>query len=265
MSKVFLRKDSPKIGSRQTVDMSFKSASPTEIAKALGMESIDALPEGYVAGWASTASLDHYRHVVSPGAFDAAITEKGLSGPRGIKLLIQHDSDKPAGAIKVLETRGESLWIEAQLNLKISYVRDMYEAAKMQGGLSFSVGFFLEEYEFKVDSRKEEYLLIKQAELIEVSVVVFPGNDDAQMTYIKGITDEESFDSISEFEKALVACGLAKGRNAAQKITRVVKRNVPLFVANPESPVSEPQNETLSELSEVLKQLSRHLSGSDQT
>lgn len=260
--KVFLKKDAPKIGSRQIADMTFKELHGDELIKAIGITDLNELPEGYIAGWASTSEVDHYRHVVQPGAFDEAISSKGLTGPRGIKLLIQHDSDKPAGAIKVLETRSGKLWIEAQLNLRISYVRDMYEAAKMQGGLSFSVGFFLEEYEFKTDSNDSEYLLIRKGELVEVSVVTFPGNDNAEMTFIKGITDEEAFETVSEFEKALVASGLVKSRNAAQRITRVVKRNTPLFATPTDPPVLETkQDEALDEISAHLRALSLALLG----
>lgn len=252
----FLTKEAPKIGSRQVADFVFHQASREEIQKQLGLDKGDDLPDGYIAGWASTEHLDHYRHVVEPGAFDESINAKGLTGPKGIKLLIQHDSDKPAGIIRVLETRGRRLWIEAELNLKIGYVRDMYEVAKMQGGLSFSVGFFLEDYQFKEDANKIEYLHIMRGELTEVSVVVFPGNDEAQMTYIKGITDEEAFETIAELEKALVACGLAKSRNAAQRLTRVVKRNSHLFAAPPkEPPVSASTTKALDDIGSLLSEL----------
>lgn len=257
-NRVFVTKEAPKIGSRQTADMVFKVATEDEILKALGITDINELPEGYVAGWASTPGLDHYRHVVQEGAFGESIAEKGLTGPRGIKLLIQHNSNKPAGKIEKLESRAGRLWIEAQLNLKIGYVRDMYEAAKMIGGLSFSVGFYIEEYEIKQDPDKNEYLLIKKGELTEVSVVTFPGNDEAEMTFIKGITDEVAFDTVAEFEKALVASGLVECRNDAKKLTRVVKRNARLFAA-PVAPVSEPAPETkhLEELSNLLSEFNK--------
>ena len=171
-----------------------------------------------------------------PGAFDKSIRAKGISGPKGIKLLIGHDRNKPAGTIRKLETRNDSLWMEAQLNLKISYVRDMYEAAKENGGFSFSVGFYLEEYEYKKSDDGGEYLQINQGELEEVSLVVFPGNENAVNTFIKGITDEEAFADVASLEKALVASGLVKGRNDAQRLTRVVKRNIALF--RPAAPAS---------------------------
>lgn len=261
----FLTKDSALVPEgRQLVDVGFRKATREDLRKQMDVEGESSLPDGYIAGWASTPDLDLYNHVVAAGAFDKSIREKGLTGPEGIKLLIGHDRNKPAGVIKKLETRGDSLWIEAQLNLKISYVVDMYEAAKDNGGLSFSVGFYLEDYE-RVEQKGDgqDYLLIKQGELEEVSVVVFPGNPKAHNTYIKGITDEEAFADLPSLEKALVASGLVKSRNDAQRLTRVVKRNAALFrqpgataaPTQPPAPVAKEKVDALSAKVQELKAL----------
>lgn len=232
--------------SHQRLDIGFKAASREEIRKEMGLENLNDLPDGFIAGWASTKELDHYRHVVNAGAFDDSIRQKGLRGPKGIKLLIQHKADKPAGVINKLETRGGGLWMEAQLNLKIGYVRDYYEAAKMNGGLSFSVGFYLEEYTWKKAADGGEYLDITKGELEEVSVVTFPGNADAIMTFVKdrdgSDADDEEFETLAALEKALVASGVVKSRNMASRVTRVVKQNLALFQAGAaEPPAPEPE------------------------
>lgn len=152
-----------------------------EVTKALGKD----LPDGYVAGWASTPDLDLYHHVVKTGAFDDSIKARGLKGPKSIKLLLGHDWDKVAGVILKLETRQKKLWIEAQMNLNISYAKDAYEATKMVGGMNFSVGFMLQDYAFKEDESKNEYLLIERGDLFEVSIVPFPGNEEATMEVVK--------------------------------------------------------------------------------
>jgi HK97 family phage prohead protease len=248
-NKLFLTKEAP-AGLTKRLNMAFKAATVDEL-KAIGE---DDLPEGYVAGWASTPDLDLYSHVVEPNAFAKSITAKGLTGPRGIKLLAQHDMGKPAGVIKKLEYRGGALWIEAAMNLKISYVRDLYEAAKMNGGLSFSVGFSLDEdgYEFKKDKNKNEYLSITSGDLFEVSVVTLPGNEAAEMLFIKGIKGEEVFSTVADLEKALVASGVAKSRNAAHEFILAVKKNLHLF--RDETPVLA-STKTLDDLSAVLVKL----------
>jgi HK97 family phage prohead protease len=228
--KQFLTKEAPAVptrGDRGQVSLKFRPASEAEI-KELG----DDLPLGYVAGWASTSDRDHCGHVVDQGAFAESIAEKGLEGPRGIKLLAQHQSDKPAGKIVKLEYRSGGLWIEAQLNLNISYVKDLHEAAKMQGGLSFSVGFFLDDYEVVYKDDEYDHLRIHKGELIEVSIVTFPCNAAAEMTFIKS-ADGAEFKKLSDFERALVAAGIAKSRNDAERLTKLVKANVHLFQKAP--------------------------------
>lgn len=146
-----------------------------------------ATGDGIVAGIASSDSMDLCRHVVMAGAFSESIRKRGLTGPGAIKLLLDHDWQKPAGLIRKLEYQGGKLMIEAQLNLDIEYVRDRYSAMKMLGGFNFSVGFVRDptECEYKLDGNKQEYLEIRKGDLFEVSLVAFPANEDATLTNIK--------------------------------------------------------------------------------
>ena len=143
---------------------------------------------GFISGIASTPAIDCMGHIVMPHAFDASIRSKGLSGPGGIKLLDNHQSHRVAGVIKRLATVRDNLEIDAQLNLNVSYARDLYEIAKQVGGLNFSVGFRLEEFEVveAEKSRRGEVLIVKQGELVEVSVVTFPAQAEATMSVVKG-------------------------------------------------------------------------------
>lgn len=222
----FITKDATDVavGDSREFNYEFTALSKKELVKQLGED----VPKGYIAGFASTPDMDQGRDVVVSGAFDESIKERGLMGPRGIKLLLGHKWDKVAGVIKVLETRNGNLWIEAQLNLDISYVKDAYLAAKDLGGLSFSVGFKLQDYEFKEDEDGNiQFLQINKGDLFEVSVTPFPMNEAAEMSFIK--EKEENFESVQKFEKQLVASGLAGSRNKAREITNLVKSNISLF------------------------------------
>lgn len=232
-----VKRDMDDFDAKRTLDVGFTKATPEEMRKQLNVADLSSMPEGFIAGWASTGDIDHGGDKVATGAFDKAIAEKGIKGPKGIKLLAQHRSDQPAGVITKLEAVGDKLWIEAEMNLKISYVRDLYEAAKMNGGLSFSIGYRLVEGGFKfVEAGEDSHWLLTELDLHEVSVVTFPMNEEATMNYIKGITDEIAFDTVAEFTKALVDSGFAKSRRDADRLVRVIKRNTPLFVAPPEEP-----------------------------
>jgi len=211
-------------------DMSFETRVVTE------------KPDGFIAGVASSPTIDAYGHVVAPGAFDASIKKKGFGGPGGVLLLAHHDPEKPMGAIRKLQTVGKNLEIEAELALKSSRVRDLYEETKLAGGLSFSVGFRLEDFEFaeqmNAQGEKEEVFLIKQGDLREISIVAFPANTDARMSVVKQEDiDIKAWlaemapalmalkDSVTEveLERALAAKGFARSRNEAHKFFALMK------------------------------------------
>jgi len=181
-------------------------------------------PDGYIAGIASTPATDLYGHKVAKGAFDESIRKKGLTGPRGIKLLAGHDWHKIAGAIKKLETVGDNLGIEAQLNLNVSYVKDLYEVTKQNGGLSFSVGFSLQSYEFvddeEIENEDDPCLIIKSGDLMEVSVVTFPAQPEAEMTFVKVGPPS----TVRELERAFIARGNAQNRSEAKKLIQTMRQ-----------------------------------------
>jgi len=142
------------------------------------------LATGTVSGWASTSSLDLYGHKILRGAFSQSIRERGLTGPRSIKLLLDHSWMHPAGVITTLEYRGDNLWMDAQLDLNVGYVKDRYSVMQMAGGFNFSVGFMLQDHAFKEDANGNEYLEIQRGDLFEISIVLFPGNEEATMTSV---------------------------------------------------------------------------------
>lgn len=154
-----------------------------------------------VSGWASTKDLDHARHVVVPSAYRASIRDRGLSGPRGIRLLWQHDRHKPIGRFTTLEVRDRGLWAVAEIDENISWGKDAAAAVKATGGLSFSVGFHLIEADI-VDGAMP-YLLITQVELTEVSIVTFPCNEQAVMVGQTEPSDDPQVAALEELTAIL--------------------------------------------------------------
>lgn len=232
-------------GEKRITDLNFVPATDFEL-KMLG----DDLPEGYIAGWASTPDIDRSRDMIIAGAFDESIAAKGLTGPKSIKLLLNHDWKRPAGIIRKLETRDGKLWIEAQLNLDVSYVKDFHIIAKMVGGMNFSVGFRVLDFRFE-EINGTEIFIIEKAELFEVSGVPVPDNEAATMDFIKSNDDNkngetlvvtaEEIRSMSGMEKALVANGFAKSRNEASRLTDFLKSRPELFVKEQEEqPTASP-------------------------
>lgn len=207
----------------------WKSGDRIECDLDISLTAADVLEDGYIKGVASTPKTDLMGHKVLAGAFDKSIRKNGLNGPSGIKLLNHHNMRQVAGNITALKTISDELRIEAQMFLDVSYVKDLYLVAKQVGGLNFSVGFELEEFSF-VDGDKSkdgEYLVIKQGNLVEVSVVTFPAQPEATMDFIK------SHETMAEFEKALVAKGFCQSRNEAHRLASYIKANEHLFLDEP--------------------------------
>jgi HK97 family phage prohead protease len=210
------RKPPVEAGDKIQCDLSF-----TQIT----LDSTAGVPEGYIAGIASTPSTDRHGHKVLAKAFDESIKKKGLAGPGGVQLLIGHDWNKVGGKIKRLETVNDNLMLEAQLYMDVSYVKDMHTVLKANGGLNFSVGFSLEQFEFNdvMENEDDPWLIVQKGDLMEVSIVTFPSQKDAQMTFVK------EMDTMVEFEKALVADGICQSRTQAHKMARWAVKNVHLL------------------------------------
>jgi HK97 family phage prohead protease len=211
------------IGDKIQCDMTF---SPIQLDTA-------NIPDGYIAGIASTTSTDRQGHKVLAKAFDDSIKRKGLAGPKGVQLLVGHNWNKVAGKIKKLDTVKDDLLLEAQLYMDVSYVKDLHVVIKQNGGLSFSVGFSLEEFEFNEEAKGDEdpWLIVKRGDLMEVSIVTFPSQENAVMTFIKQNVD--TVDTMAEFERALMADGLCRGRNEAHRIALWAHKNTHLFLPKP--------------------------------
>ncbi|WP_162683274.1 HK97 family phage prohead protease [Rhodobacteraceae bacterium DSL-40] len=105
-----------------------------------------------IKGYASTNDLDRARHVVAANAFRASIAAKGLSGPKGIRLLHQHRSELVIGRILKLEQRAKGLWIEAEVDEDIAHGREVAAMIRAAGGLSYSVGFFVRDADIEEDA-----------------------------------------------------------------------------------------------------------------
>jgi HK97 family phage prohead protease len=223
-------------GDRVQCDLAF-----TEIQ----LDASSGVPDGYIAGIASTPSTDRHGHKVLAKAFDESIKKKGLAGPGGVQLLIGHDWNKVGGKIKKLETINNNLMLEAQLYLDVGYVKDIHTVLKHNGGLNFSVGFSLEDFSFNdtMENEDDPWLIVQKGDLMEVSIVTFPSQADAKMTYVKQL------DTMMEFEKALVADGLCQSRQHAHKVARWAIKNVHLL--QPKAPPAGDEATALHPLLDV--------------
>lgn len=143
-----------------------------------------------IRGYASTPDLDRYRDIVEPSAFKDALGMY-LKNP---VLLRSHDSDRPIGLVEVATVTDKGLWIEA-------IVKDKVTADEINAGLmrTLSIGYIANRTELQhedgtpFDPMKDDFWdsslvrVIKELDLVEISVVSTPANGNALFTLAKSL------------------------------------------------------------------------------
>jgi HK97 family phage prohead protease len=132
----------------------------------------------HIAGYASVfGEIDSYKDVVLRGAF------AGVSSPRDVKFLWQHDMTKPIGVVTNLFEDEHGLYVEATINNETQQGREAVSLVK-QGALNgLSIGYHSKEASYNSSGLRE----ITDADLWEISLVTFPANAKAQINSIKTI------------------------------------------------------------------------------
>jgi len=140
-----------------------------------------------IRGMASTADFDRAGDSISAEAW----TKGGLANfEKNPIILFNHDYDKPIGRATGLKAGPNGL----ELECKISKAAPSNVAQLVKDGVlgAFSVGFRVKDADYL---KETDGLMIKDAELFEVSVVSVPCNQSATFSLAK------SFDSDKEYEE----------------------------------------------------------------
>ena len=141
----------------------------------------------HICGMASTADFDRAGDTIEAAAW----TKGGLNNfEKNPIILFNHDYDKPIGRATGLKVTPNGLELEA----KISKSAPAAVCELVKDGVlgAFSVGFRVKDADYIMET---DGLMIKDAELFEVSVVSVPCNQAATFSLAK------SFNSMDEYEE----------------------------------------------------------------
>lgn len=147
-----------------------------------------------IVGYASTSATDRS----SDKILSTAWTKGGLKNfERNPILLFNHNYDKPIGKVVEMGTDSKGLKIKGIISKSAD---DVYNLVK-EGVLStFSVGFLIKDADY---DKSVDGLIVKDAELLEVSVVSVPCNQDATFSVAKSFDSQEDYQSFKkQFETA---------------------------------------------------------------
>ena len=139
--------------------------------------------EGVFVGYGSVFGVkDLGNDVVERGAF-----QKSLNGasPKKIKMLWQHKSDTPIGVYEEIFEDSRGLKVKGKLALGTQGGSEAYELMKMGAIDGMSIGFRADPAKQEYDSKNKRRIL-KELELMEISLVTFPMNQSARVQAVKG-------------------------------------------------------------------------------
>ena len=143
---------------------------------------IDADDDGTFEGYASIFNnQDLGNDVIRKGAFLKTLGERN---PKSIKLLYQHKSDELIGVVDSLTEDSKGLYLKGRLAMGTQKGREVFELMKMGALDSMSIGYRLSPDGYKYDDKKKRRI-IKEVDLMEVSLVTFPMNPKAKVTKVK--------------------------------------------------------------------------------
>lgn len=148
--------------------------------------------EGAFEGMGSVfGTIDTDNDIVERGAFARSIAERGIGR---IKLLWQHDFRKPIGKLVEIREQERGLFVRGKLTLGVQQASEA-RALMLDGALDgLSIGFRTKRAEVDPKSRVRH---IKDVDLLEISLVTLPANEQAVVQSVKQIK------TIREFEHFL--------------------------------------------------------------
>lgn len=162
--------------------------------------------KGEFEGYASVfGNRDSYGDVVVSGAFKESLAEHAKNGTMP-KLFWQHDSWKPIGSWLEMEEDEVGLKVKGRLNMDVQQGREAFallEAGDIDG---LSIGYRVRESE---DDDEQNVTLLKELDLVEVSVVSLGANEQALVSSFKSIR-AQGLPSLPEFEAFLREAGFSK-------------------------------------------------------
>jgi HK97 family phage prohead protease len=169
--------------------------------------------DGTFEGYGSVFGIvDSYQEVVSPGAFTDSLAELAGKG-RKVPILWQHRTDQPVGVYLDVHEDDHGLFVRGQLLIDaVAQAAEAHALIKAGAVTGLSIGYWVRESSF---DEKTGIRTLTKLDLVEVSLVTSPANDDARVEAVKFKLAHGQLPNIREFEKLLREAGFSKTQAAA--------------------------------------------------
>ena len=151
----------------------------------------DTIDSIYIEGYANTTEIDRAGDVITADAWKNGM-ENYLKNPI---ILAYHDHDDPAGVMTDHKIDSKGLWIKA----RISAASEIFNLVKDEVLKTFSVSFIIKDAMYDAVT---DIFVIKELELLEISVVSIPCNQNSTFSLSKSFeSDEEAKAFKNQFVK----------------------------------------------------------------
>lgn len=145
-----------------------------------GEAELHAIGGGEFEGYASVFGIMDLGHdVVMPGAFRDTLAERG---PRGVKLLWQHDPGEPIGHWLRIEEDSHGLFVRGRLDLDSGRARAAHAMLRKGALDGLSIGY---RTTAERRDRTTGLRMLERVDLWEISLVTFPLLPQARVRSVK--------------------------------------------------------------------------------
>ena len=180
--------------------------------------------DGAFEGYASVfGNRDGGGDIVEAGAFAKTLRERG---PRGVKMLADHDPTKRIGVWEEMREDDRGLFVKGRLLVEKAIGKEAHIDLKAGALDGMSIGYRVKSDAY--DGRRRARLL-KEVDLLEVSLVSFPMNEAARVTAVKSLQPEE----IREIEDGLRDAGFSQSER--KRAVSVLKKWLQREVGEPDT------------------------------
>lgn len=152
----------------------------------------DTIDSINIEGYANTTSVDRTGDIIPMPAWNKAL-ENYLKNPI---ILAYHEHESPVGRMVDHRVDEQGLWVKARIS---AAAEDVFNLVKDGVLTAFSVGFIIKDAMY--DSVTDLFI-IKELELLEISVVSVPANQDSIFSLSKSFENDEDY---SNFKSQFVA------------------------------------------------------------
>ena len=193
-------KKKPKKKSHTECDDDGACTCDTEIKQLVFESDVKSEDNGIFSGYASIfGNEDQGNDIVQKGAFTKSLEQRPASK---VKMLFQHKTDEPIGVFESIYEDSKGLYVKGKLALGTQKGRDTYELLKIGALDGMSIGFKADPTKQGYNENKRGVRTLKEVDLMEISLVTFPMNEEAMVQSVKGNSK-----SIREWEKILRDAG----------------------------------------------------------